>query len=48
MKGQKDKIDWNKDYLKSVKKEDFLKAHEHLKDKTDLSKVWESHQEKTK
>lgn len=42
------KISWNKDYVKSVKKDDFIKAHDHLKDFTDLGKVWESHQEKTK
>lgn len=38
--------DFNKEWAKSVSKEDFVKVHEHLKDKIDLGKVWEDLQDK--
>lgn len=38
--------DFNKEWAKSVSKEDFVKVHEHLKDKYDLPKVWDELQDK--
>lgn len=40
-------VGWNKVYLQSVSKDEFVKAHEHLKDNVDLGKVWQDAQPKT-